>query len=276
MRVVLSDDFGAYDAAVAEFLGRDPVGNTVALTVLDLLRAGGTFGDEAPPWFGWALHDDDTVVGAMFRTPPYFVGLPVMSGAAAEALGAACADRDLPGAIGRAELVNAFARGAGRLVDVHMTELQYVLHDLVPPRHVPGEGRPYTTADADLYRDWMAGFFAETGLLVQSDPIGALEQRLAAGGTAAIWWVGDEPVALASRTPVLHGVPRIGPVWTQPAHRGGGYGAAVTAHVCADAFSAGARACTLYADAANPTANNVYLRLGFEPVGSVVEAVLRG
>jgi predicted GNAT family acetyltransferase len=88
--------------------------------------------------------------------------------------------------------------------------------------------------------------------------------------------VGDEPVALASRTPVLHGVVRIGPVWTHPGHRGRGYAAAVTAHVCAEAFGAGAKACTLYADADNPTSNGVYLRLGFEPVGSVVEAVLRG
>jgi predicted GNAT family acetyltransferase len=122
----------------------------------------------------------------------------------------------------------------------------------------------------------MAAFFAETGLLVQADPVRSLEQRLAAGGTATIWWVGDEPVALASRTPVLYGVPRIGPVWTQPAHRGAGYGAAVTAHVCSDAFAAGAQACTLYADADNATSNGVYLRLGFEPVGSVVEAVLHG
>lgn len=275
MRVVLSDDVGAYDAAVADFLAEDPVGNTVALTVLDLLRAGGGFDDHDLPWFGW-VYDADVVVGALFRTPPYFVGLPVMTAAAAEALGAACAERELPGAIGRAELVRAFATGAGRLVEVHMTELQYVLRQLRLPRPVPGEARPYAAADADFYREWMAGFFAETGLLVQADPVRSLEQRLAAGGTATIWWVGEEPVALASRTPVLHGVPRIGPVWTQPAHRGIGYGAAVTAHVCADALAAGASACTLYTDADNPTSNGVYQRLGFEPVGSIVEAVLRG
>jgi RimJ/RimL family protein N-acetyltransferase len=275
VRVVLSEDFGAYDDAVADFLSRDAVGNTVALTVLDQLRVGGGFGDEAP-WFGWALDDGGGVVGAIFRTPPYFVGLPVMSVTAAEALGAACADRDLPGAIGRIELVRAFANGAGRLADVHMTELQYVLHDLVPPRAVPGEARAYTSDDGELYREWMAGFFAETGLLVQADPIRSLEQRLAAGGTASIWWADGEPVALASRTPVLHGVPRIGPVWTQPAHRGRGYGAAVTAAVCADAFAAGADACTLYTDADNPTSNGVYARLGFQLVGSIVEAVLRG
>jgi RimJ/RimL family protein N-acetyltransferase len=275
VRVVLSEDFGAYDDAVADFLSRDAVGNTVALTVLDQLRVGGRFGDETA-WFGWALDDDGVVVGAIFRTPPHFVGLPVMSTTAAEALGAACAERELPGATGRIELVRAFARGADRLVDVHMTELQYVLHDLVPPRPVPGEARAYTSDDAELYRDWMAAFFAETGLLVQAEPVRSLEQRLAAGGTATIWWADDQPVALASRTPVLHGVPRIGPVWTQPANRGRGYGAAVTAHVCADAFAAGAHACTLYADADNATSNGVYLRLGFEPVGSIVEAVLRG
>lgn len=61
-------------------------------------------------------------------------------------------------------------------------------------------------------------------------------------------------------------------MWTPPEHRCNGYAAAVTAHVCAEAFAAGASACTLFTDAANATSNGVYTRLGFELVGEIIDA----
>ena len=37
-------------------------------------------------------------------------------------------------------------------------------------------------------------------------------------------------------------------------------------------FDAGADACTLFADAANPTSNGIYERIGFRAVAETVEA----
>ena len=273
MRVETTDDWRPYDAAVAEFLARDPVGNTVALTVLDALRHDGGYGDQ-PPWFTWALDDAGAVRGVAFRTPPYDVGLPPTDRDTATTLGRANRDRELPGANGSEPAVRAFAEGAGREVEVRMSEVQYVLRALVKPAAVAGEPRPFSDDDLAVYARWMEGFFAETGV-VRRDPVRSLRTRLAAGGGLTLWWVGREPVAMAGRSPTVAGVPRVGPVWTQPEHRGRGYGAAVTGHVCREALAAGATACTLFADAANPTSNGVYLRLGFKPVGTMVEAAFR-
>jgi predicted GNAT family acetyltransferase len=66
-------------------------------------------------------------------------------------------------------------------------------------------------------------------------------------------------------------VPRIGPVYTPAEHRGHGYAAALTAAVAEDALAKGAVAVTLFADAANPTSNNVYRRIGFREVAWVVD-----
>jgi GNAT superfamily N-acetyltransferase len=274
MRVLSSDDWHDYDAAAAAFLDRDPVANTIALTVLDTLRHDGAFGDE-PPWFSWAVDDTGEVRGVASRTPPHAVGLPPTDVDTATALGRANRDRELPGANGPEPAVRAFAAGAGRTVEVRMTELQYVLTALTEPPPVGGGPRPFTDDDVDRYSGWMDGFVAETGV-VRGDPVRSLRTRLAAGGALALWCVDGEPVAMASRSPAVAGVPRIGPVWTQPEHRGRGYGAAVTAHVCREALAAGATACTLFADAANPTSNGVYRRLGFDPVGTIVEAVFSG
>ena len=273
MRVVSTDDWREYDAAAAGFLERDPIGNTVALTALDALRHGGAYGDE-PPWFTWALDDTGAVRGVAFRTPPYDVGLPPTDDETAAALGRAHRERELPGAIGPEPAVRAFATGAGREVEVRMSEVQYVLQALVEPAPVAGEARPFSEYDVEVYVHGMEGFLAETGV-TRADPVRSLRTRLAAGGAFSLWWVGGEPVAMAGRSPAVAGVPRIGPVWTPPEHRGRGYAAAVTDHVCRESFAAGARACTLFADAANPTSNGVYVRLGFEPVGTVVEAAFR-
>jgi predicted GNAT family acetyltransferase len=121
---------------------------------------------------------------------------------------------------------------------------------------------------------WLVAFAMEAGVTVESQPRAAIERRLASGGGITLWWVDSTPVAMAGRGPAVGGVPRIGPVWTAPQHRRRGYAAAVTAVVCNEAFDLGASACTLYADAANPTSNSVYRRLGFHEIGLVIDAKL--
>jgi predicted GNAT family acetyltransferase len=99
-----------------------------------------------------------------------------------------------------------------------------------------------------------------------------LHGRIRAGGGLWIWDVDGEPVSMCGRTAPVCGVPRIGPVWTPREHRRRGFAAAISAFVCAEALSGGARACTLFADAANATSNGVYERIGFRRVAESVEA----
>jgi predicted GNAT family acetyltransferase len=142
-----------------------------------------------------------------------------------------------------------------------------------PPPPVPGTARPYTDADAEVYACWNEGFIVETGVTRGgADVVGALERRIRGGGALWLWEVEGEPVSMCGRTAPVCGVPRIGPVWTPPRHRARGYATAITASVCTEALTGGARACTLFADAANPTSNGVYARIGFRPVAETVEA----
>jgi GNAT superfamily N-acetyltransferase len=258
------------DADVVPFLERDPVRNTVLLTALANLRAGGGYNDAAP-WFAWVVADGNTV-GAALRTPPYKVALSGMSADAARALGRALSSYELPGGFGDVATVGAFAEGAGRTHAVRIREIQYVQEEVTPPPPAPGTPRPYAHGDADLYVQWEADFAAEAGVMRSADPLGSLRSRISTGGGLWLWEVDGVPVSMCGRTPAVAGVPRMGPVWTPPEHRRRGYAAAITAHVCQEAFAAGARACTLFADAANPTANGIYERIGFRPVAETVEA----
>jgi predicted GNAT family acetyltransferase len=173
--------------------------------------------------------------------------------------------------VGPHDLVEAFADGAGRGWKTHFVETQYRLDAPPAPPAVPGEVRQYDAAHAALVARWLADFAEEAGT-VTDDPEKAIERRLRSGGDLLLWQVDDEPVSMCGRSPFVNGVPRIGPVWTPPEQRRRGYAAAVTTAMCRSAFDAGAKACTLFADAANSTSNGVYLRLGFRRVGEIVEA----
>ncbi|HEX4654534.1 MAG TPA: GNAT family N-acetyltransferase [Mycobacteriales bacterium] len=271
MDVHVTNDSAQFDAAAASFLEADPVRNTVLLTILDTLRAGGGYDDD-DPWFAWA-HVEDVVVGAALRTPPYKVALSGMSADAADALGHRLASYDLPGAFGDLATVATFAAGANRQHAVNMHEIQHMLTEVKPPPSVPGAARPYAGTDADVYVRWDADFAAEAGVTRSANPLGSLHTRVSSGGGLWLWDVDDLPVAMCGRSAPVCGVPRIGPVWTPPEHRRRGYAAALTAFVCSEALAEGARACTLFADAANPTSNGVYLRIGFVPAGETVEAI---
>ena len=248
--------------AVLPFLSTDPVRNTVLLTVLDHERVERS----THSWFAWACGHDGDVVGAALRTPPYNVALSAMRPEVAAQLGVG---DDSPGAVGARDVVEAFA--GDRRFSTYMLQTQYVLTELIAPCSVPGEARRYEPQDADLYVSWLDAFVTEAGVTRSPDPLGALDRRLSSEGAMWIWQRDGERVALAGRSSLVCGVPRIGPVWTPPEHRGNGYAAALTAHVCADAFSVGATACTLFADAANATSNGVYLRLGFRPNGEIAD-----
>ena len=270
MDVRVTGDLAAFDDAVTTFLEGDPVRNTVLLTVLSMLRAGSAFG-ETEPWFASATEGGSTV-GAALRTPPYKVALSGMPADVARTLGQRLASSEMPGAFGDLATVAAFAEAAGRNHRVRIHEIQYMQTAVTRPPAVPGEARAYLDTDANIYVRWDADFAAEAGVTHSADALALLRSRITAGGGLWLWAVDGTPVSMCGRTPPVAGVPRIGPVWTPPEHRRHGYAAAVTAFVCQQAFDTGATACTLFADAANPTSNAIYERIGFRPVAETVEA----
>lgn len=90
--------------------------------------------------------------------------------------------------------------------------------------------------------------------------------RLTSERAGFVLWDDGGRVSLAGfggRTP--NGI-RIGPVFTPPELRGRGYASALVAGLSSDLLSHGRRFCFLYSDLANPTANRIYERIGYERV----------
>jgi predicted GNAT family acetyltransferase len=261
------------EAGPGAFVRSRPTEHTVLLTVTESIRRQGAdvFGDR-PPEFGWWTGADGRISAAFVRTPPHAVLLSDLPAPAVTPLARLFADRDpaLSGANGPADAVHAFGaaweRETGGRAVLREAQRLYRLGTLAAPAPVPGQrGRLASAADRDLLADWVGAFAREVGGPPPRHPGRYADHRIAYGGLA-LWEDAGRPVSLAGRTPVLHGMARVAPVYTPVPLRRRGYAAAATALVCQTALAAGAREVLLFTDLANPTSNALYQRLGFRPV----------
>jgi predicted GNAT family acetyltransferase len=263
-----TNDPERYAEQVLDLLTEQPAANTVPLTVLETLRAGQRFSD-VPPVFGW-YDADGTVTGAVSMTPPYgmLIGqLPAGSEAELVA-GLRARAATVPDAVGTADAARRFAdawtAGTGLRTELAMCQRLYTLDGLrLPDPPPPGQARPAAEADLDGVMEWLVAFHTESEAS-EATPRREIYQRRVELGLMWLWQDGQgSPVSMAARNVTVAGVSRIGPVYTPPACRRRGYGAAVTAACTRDALEGGAREVVLFTDQANPTSNGIYQRIGF-------------
>jgi len=147
------------------------------------------------------------------------------------------------------------------------------LDQLHPPAGVPGQSRPATVEDQPTVQRWYTAFGAEAGTA-----FGDVDRAVAdavGGGGCWLWLDPDSAVvSLATRRPVIAGSARVGPVYTPAQYRGHGYGSAVTTVATRDILDDGGIP-VLFTDLANPTSNDIYQRLGYQPVEDRLQIELR-
>ncbi len=272
MRVTRPADAAEFLERTAAFRASDPVRTNVLGSVATGVLQGRAY--DAEHWF--VVEDDGgAVVGAAIWTEPYRLLLSPMAPAAAQALAPAVLELPQvpPGVIGPQEVASEVVAAAGWSTEQHMLEHLLVLQEFTPAAGVPGQARSLTDADVDLAADWMRQFGEDSGSLVP-DPRESIVGRMA---NHRFWVVDDEPVSFASHAPLVGSeggtVGRVGPVFTPAAQRRRGYGAAVTSAVVEHLLPL-ATTVMLYTDAANPTSNSVYERLGFRQVADVVDLTI--
>ncbi|WP_432924740.1 GNAT family N-acetyltransferase [Microbispora sp. CA-135349] len=259
----LTADAAQFAASAESWLLRDPVRNTVMLTVLRGLRSG-QFAED--PLFGWATGDDGTVVGAFCHTPPYPLTLgEVPPGAIAPLVRDLVeADRRLTAVRGPVSAVEAFATAWWRPESGRRAERLYLL-DTLRPAPAPGKPRIAGPGDVDQAARWFREFEAEAHIERAVDVTPLVSARI--NREELVWWEDEgRPVSLAGVSAPISGMSRIGPVYTPLALRGRGYGSAVTHAVTRKALDDGATEVLLFTDLSNLTSNSIYQRLGYRPI----------
>ncbi|MFN8446478.1 MAG: GNAT family N-acetyltransferase [Caldilineaceae bacterium] len=136
----------------------------------------------------------------------------------------------------------------------------------------PGAMRVATLQDLPLVIQWLDEFEREAlpHAVGRNRQPGAEEWQIKQGNLF-LWEDGDQVVALAGRSrPTAHGI-SVGPVYTPPSLRGRGYATALVAELSQHLLDSGYQFTTLFTDLANPTSNNIYQKIGYQPVCDFTE-----
>lgn len=259
-------DLDGHRHMVAEYLAADPVECTSQATILMTLASGVRWSD-TPPVFAVHHGPDGRVDATALTTPPH----PLMLDGAADPVGLveALGELPLPGVNAPEPAAAAFAAAwsARHGTDVepddrlHLLELSTLGALVDPPAPVDAQVRPAAPADLPVVVDLIAAMRAEIGERGES-PVQIVRDRIDAGLLFVVER-GGELVATANASVAVAGMSRVAGVYTVPTERGRGCAATVTAAVTRAAFVVGARQLCLFTDAANPTSNGVYERLGY-------------
>lgn len=255
--------------ATEPYLRAHRAASTIVLSIVDTLRSRGEGAYSGPPELAF-WDPGDGVSGLVVHTPPYRPLVSTLSGAAAAAW---AADHPRPERLlGPSDTVECLARAWGTEPEVVIAERLHRLDVLRPPVS-PAPTRIAGDAERGLLWAWLQAFRDEA---VPHDPPPARAPLDAAvdEGRVVVAVPDGEPVAYAAVSPSLLRTARIAPVYTPPAHRGRGYGAAVTAAVARIALERGDEEVLLLTDLANPTSSGLYARLGFVGIADIVDAVL--
>jgi predicted GNAT family acetyltransferase len=266
MRVVRYPDPQAFWRDTRHFLERDEVGNT------QLLAIGARHAQEAIPEApaGFAvLADDDEPVGAALLNNKGTLFLSPQEETALAALHAAIAAEPVAvtDVVAESQTARAWVARMGVGFGTHVALRFYRLETVAPVPPTAGALRACGEADFELLTRWQQAFIDEIGARNITDTAADLVRRRLDGNGAWLWEVDGVPVAHAGHRPTPVCSARIAPVYTLPEHRGRGYAAALVAATCSALLAQGRFPLYLFADMANPVANGVYRRVGFEAVG---------
>ncbi|USQ89075.1 GNAT family N-acetyltransferase [Streptomyces phaeoluteigriseus] len=268
----LTEDVDEFLARAGEFLRSRPALHTTALSTTEKLRTQGTEGAV----FG-RLERGGEVGATFYRFPARGLSVTSLTPEQADALAAhlVALGHWLPWVTADHSTATAFAeawqRRTGATPTPRVRLHLYRLGTLTPPEPAPeGRGRLVGTREHEHLMGWCREFAADVGEDVTIDA-GSWAGTRFAEKRYTYWETPDgTPVSMAGVNPLVGGQVRVDPVYT-PAHlRGRGYAGAVTVEVSRAALAAGAKEVVLYTNAANPTSNALYRRLGYVRVTDFV------
>lgn len=233
--------------------------------------------DPHPYWL--LVREKNEIVACAFRTPPHPL---VLSRTPIHAVAALAADlraadpalSGVTGPIAEAEaFANAWTRNSGGRWTTRLRLRLHELTQLSPPAVTP-PGSLRTAADTDLVlaREWIAAYVRDTGLHA---PSGDVAQRLIDRKQLYLWFDGRDARAMVAATRDTGSGCSINTVYTPPRFRRQGYASGAVAALSATLLEGGRRFCCLYTDAANPTSNSIYAKLGYRPIRDDVELVFQ-
>ena len=265
MSLIRFDSADAYLAAAAPLIAHD-VARSVGLRAwIEGIKA------SAPERTFMAIWRSPEALGLAYQREDQ----PVLVGDSADKACVAFADTladehpELEGVVGKLAACEAFAHrwrtrtGRTHRLRFHMRD--HMLRELIAPRAVCGSMRVGGPDDRAWLLEMHHAFAVEARVPITPESARRRVDERIADGTFRIW-KDVEDVSFAGFVGAGPSAVRVAPVYTRPAFRANGYGAALVGSLCAELARSG-RQVFLVTDLSNATSNALYARLGFAPLG---------
>jgi uncharacterized protein len=283
MEVLRPDDAPSFLRLAGPLLERDEARNQLPLGIAGTLI-------QRPDAYEvvryWVVRDGEEPVAAAVRTEPFnlVLGDPASDAALGSLLAAVVTDDpEVPGIVGNVPFVEPaaerMAAASGRTAERILSQGVYGLTAVRDVARAQGGARAATAEDRAQILAWVRAFAVEA-IPDPDEAFQRMERNLESrfGGQGGGFWLWEdrgEPVSLSGFSgPTPTGI-RIGPVYTPPEHRKHGYATTLVADLSGWLLEQGHRGCFLYTDLANPTANRIYVEIGYERVCDAMEFVFR-
>jgi predicted GNAT family acetyltransferase len=272
MEVIQYDNAAAFQRRTQAYLERNEAANNLILGITQRLVNQPARQETIP--FAATVEEGDRVLLVVLQTPPkrlILYGDGEVSNSVLKELVAYLVQKKkrVPGVVGPEQIATAFSEAWVRETHsssvIFMKQRVYVLYRVIFKSEVQGRFRQATTNDINIIKKWFMKFSEAVGEKIGlAEAINrALEKTKA--GEVYLWDTGL-PVSMSSKNrPSRHGIVISG-VYTPPRQRGRGYATACVASLSQLMLDSGYKFCSLFADLANPTSNNIYQRIGYRPV----------
>jgi ribosomal protein S18 acetylase RimI-like enzyme len=279
----LYTDAEKFRDAVWPFLSEDvPANNLLLLNIESLLTSRISVAESKMG----AILKDGLVVGAIVETREHFPYLAKMDSLIADA-----AFEQWTGTFGRSKgffgplatcgsITDYLHRASGAVPKQTIRQMGYELLSVSQPSHsVNGHMRVAERRDFGQLLDWSVQFSIDCGLpgaASHETRLGAeraLEKALGAG-TRFVWEEGEQLRSMAGKTPGESFGTFVSNVYTPREQRGKGYASHLVAQLSRHILNGGAPRCLLFTDAANPTSNAIYQRIGYRHVSDFLMVIL--
>ncbi|MEM9722323.1 MAG: GNAT family N-acetyltransferase [Bacteroidota bacterium] len=220
-----------------------------------------------------SVWERDDFKGAAIQTPPRNLVISQMGKEAIEAMVEYLLEHhvEFPGIVGPEPTVGTFAAAwkysTGNSWSLHMKQMMYALHEVIPVNGIPGTCIQASTDALEIVAKWFQAFGMEA-LPFNAPPTWSqsLEDAARRIGKEEIflWKLGDSYRSMAGvSSPTPNGI-RVNGVFTPKEYRGKGYASTHVATVSQLQLAQGRKFCFLYTDATNPTSNKVYQQIGYQ------------
>jgi predicted GNAT family acetyltransferase len=269
----LNEDVDVFLARAGDFLRSRPALHTMHLTVTEKLRGLDRLAYDAwGPVLG-RLEQPGKVQATFYRMPLRGLSVTSLDPEQADTLAEHLISlgHALPSVTADDTTARAFAqawqRRTGMTPTLRVRLHLYRLVTLTPPKPVPaGRGRAAGEQDHAHLMCWCRELAADLGEEVTINADSWAGTRFAEK-RFAFWETPDgTPVSMAGVNPMVAGQARVDPVYTPTHLRGRGYAGAVTVEVSRAALAAGVTDVVLFTNAANPTSNALYERIGYRRI----------